>query len=147
VQDMDCLNCNREMNNNDTFCGGCGSKLVIPLATEPNSCAVCENKMSPDKSRCQKCGSSDNMYTNEEPLEISAVSSKFSKVLSNIFIVIGLAIMIFAFLNYQSTGDSLRTDNNPAIGLQHVLMIPLGIVGLIVVIAGLFRLRETSEES
>ena len=87
------------------------------------------------------------MYTNEEPVEISADSSKYSKVVSIIFIVIGSAIMIFALLNYQSTGESLRTDNDPGVGLQHVLMVPLGIVGLIVVIAGLLELRKKPEES
>jgi hypothetical protein len=87
------------------------------------------------------------MYTNDESVEISAVSSKFSKVVSIIFIVIGSAIMIFALLNFQSTGESLVTYNDPSVGLQHVLMVPLGIIGLIVVIAGLLELRKRPEES
>lgn len=144
---MNCHNCKREMNDNDAFCGGCGSKLEIPRVTRPNTCAVCENELSPDQSQCQKCGSSNKIHTNEEPVEISAVSSKFSKVLGIIFIIIGLAIMVFALLTFQSTGEYLRTDNNPGVGLQHVMMVPIGIVGLVIAIAGLFSMRESSEKS
>ena len=144
---MICPNCKRDVNEYDAFCGGCGLKLVAPGPSKPNACPDCKSELSPDHSHCQKCGSSNNMYTNDESVEISAVSSKFSKVVSIIFIVIGSAIMIFALLNYQSTGESLRTDNDPGVGLQHVLMVPLGIVGLIVVIAGLLELRKKPEES
>ena len=144
---MICPNCKRDVNEHDAFCGGCGLKLVAPGPSKPNACPDCKSELSPDQSHCRKCGSSNNMYTNEEPAEISADSSKFSKVVSIIFIVIGSAIMIFALLNYQSTGESLRTDNDPGVGLQHVLMVPLGIVGLIVVIAGLLELRKKPEES
>ena len=144
---MICPNCKREVNEHDAFCGGCGSKLVAPGHSKPNACPDCMNELSPDHSHCQKCGSSNNMYTNDESVEISAVSSKFSKVVSIIFIVLGSAIMIFALLNFQSTGESLVTDNDPSVGLQHVLMVPLGIIGLIVVIAGLLELRKRPEES
>ena len=144
---MKCQNCDREMNSTDGFCGGCGSKLVFPISTEPNSCAVCENELSPDQSHCQKCGSSRNMLIAEDSMHISASSSKFSKVVGIIFIIIGLAIMVFALITFQSTGEYLRTDNNPGVGLQHVMMVPIGIVGLVVVIAGLFALRESSKKS
>jgi hypothetical protein len=144
---MICPNCKREVNEHDAFCGGCGLKLVTPGPSTPNVCAECMSELSPDQSHCQKCGSSNNMYTNDESVEISAVSSTFSKVVSIIFIVIGSAIMIFALLNFQSTGESLVTDNDPSVGLQHVLMVPLGIIGLIVVIAGLLELRKRPEES
>ena len=144
---MTCQNCQREINIEDGFCGGCGSKLVAPGPSTPNACPDCMSELSPDQSHCQKYGSSNNMNTNEESVEISAVSSTFSKVVSIIFIGIGSAIMIFALLNFQSTGESLRTDNDPGVGLQHVLMVPLGIVGLIVVIAGLLELRKKPERS
>lgn len=144
---MICPNCKREVSEHDAFCGGCGSKLVAPGASKPNVCPDCMSELSPDQSHCQNCGSSNNLYTNEEQEEISADSSTFSKVVSIIFIVIGLAIMIFALLNFQSTGESLITDNDPGVGLQHVMMVPLGIVGLIVVIAGLLELRKKPERS
>jgi len=144
---MNCQNCKSEVIEHDAFCGGCGLKLVAPGPSKPNACPDCKSELSPDQSHCQKCGSSNNMYTNGEPVENSADSSMFSKVVSLIFIGIGLAIMIFALLNFQSTGESLRTDNDPGVGLQHVMMIPLGIVGLIVVIAGLLELRKKPQES
>ncbi|MCX6496113.1 MAG: hypothetical protein NTW23_02140 [Rhodoluna sp.] len=86
------------------------------------------------------------MLIAEESIQISASSSKFSKVVGIIFIIIGLAIMVFALITFQSTGEYLRTDNNPGVGLQHVMMVPIGIVGLVVVIAGLFALRESSDK-
>ena len=144
---MKCQNCNREMNNSDGFCGGCGATLMFALATEPNSCAVCMNELSPDQSHCQKCGSSRNMLIAEESVHISASSSKFSKVPGIIFIIIGLAIMIYALITFQSTGEFLRTENDPGVGLQHVMMVPIGIVGLVIAIAGLFSMRESSRKS
>lgn len=144
---MNCHNCKREINEHDAFCGGCGSKLVAPSATKPNVCAECMGELSPDQSHCQNCGSSNNMHTNKGPGEISASSSKFSKVLGVIFIIIGVAIMFFAFLNFQITGDYLITNNDPGVGLQHVMMVPIGIVGFVLALAGLFTVRESSEKS
>ncbi|NBW73653.1 MAG: hypothetical protein EBR26_04530 [Microbacteriaceae bacterium] len=72
---------------------------------------------------------------------------KLPSVLGIILTIIGLVITIFAFLNYQSTGEALRTDNNPGIGLQHVMSVPIGIVGLIILIAGLLSMNSASKKS
>ena len=74
------------------------------------------------------------------------VEKKSPNWLGIIFSVIGLLITIFAFVTFESTGEALRTDNNPGLGLQHVMSIPIGIVGLIILIAGLFALGSKSEK-
>ncbi len=75
------------------------------------------------------------------------VEKKSPNWLGIILSVIGLLIMIFAFVTFESTGEALRTDNNPGLGLQHVMSVPIGIVGLIILIAGLFALGSKSEKS
>lgn len=144
---MKCSNCSREMNQEDEFCGGCGSQLTVSPTPLPNSCPGCMSSMSPTQTHCQKCGSSRNLFTTIEPTQISAGSSRSSRWPGAIFISIGLAVIISALINYQVTGNSLRTDNNPAVGLQHILSFPLGIVGALILIAGLVFLRESRDES
>ena len=143
---MNCKNCKREMNQNDEFCGACGSGLVVSPATDQNSCPGCMNEMSPNQTHCQKCGSSRSVFREKEPTQVSAAASKSSKLPGIIFISIGLAVIIFAFINYKNTEEVLRTDNNPGIGLQYIMSFPIGIIGLIVLTAGLFFLRESSDK-
>jgi uncharacterized membrane protein YidH (DUF202 family) len=98
--------------------------------------------MLPDQTVCKKCGSSRELFKKEGFAEVSTAPSKKSNVYGIILSIVGLAIVIFAYINYQSTGEALRTENNPGIGLQHVMSFPIGIVGLIVLIAGLFSMRD-----
>lgn len=142
---MKCNNCNREMNQHDEFCGACGSGLVVSPATSPNSCPVCMNEIAPNQTHCKKCGSSKTLFVDREPTKELASESEKSKLPGIILTFIGLAVLIFAFVNYQSTGETLRLDNNPGVGLQHVMSVPIGIVGLIVLIAGLYSLRDKSD--
>ena len=142
---MKCSNCNREMNQDDEFCGGCGSELTVSPTPLPNSCPGCMNPMSPAQTHCKNCGSSKTLFVDREPTQESASDSEKSTLPGIILTFIGLAIMVFAFVTFQSTGESLRTENNPGVGLQHVMMVPIGIVGLIVLIAGLYSLREKSD--
>lgn len=143
---MKCQNCNRDMNQKDEFCGGCGSKLSSSHTTVATSCPSCMNQMSPNQTHCPKCGSDRNLFTVEDQTQVSAGSSKRSRLPGIIISGIGLAVIIFAFVNFQTTGDALRTDNNPGIGLQHVMSVPFGIVGLVILIAGLFFLRESTQK-
>jgi hypothetical protein len=142
---MRCHKCDHEINQGDEYCGSCGSKLKNSSKTEGNICAGCKSEMPANETNCQKCGMSKKVFESEEHAETSARKSKRSRVPGIIFIVIGLAVIIFAFTNYQTTGETLRTDNNPGIGLQHVMSFPIGIVGLIVLIAGLVFLREPND--
>lgn len=135
------------MNQNDEFCGGCGSKLIVSSATKPNSCPVCLNGMSPEQTHCLKCGSNRNLFRAEGLAQVSTASSKSSRWPGIIIASIGLAVIIFAFLNYSTTGEALRLDNNPAVGLQHIMSVPIGIVGLIIFIAGLVSLAKSSNKS
>ena len=144
---MNCKNCKREMNQNDEFCGGCGSKLIVSPVTEQNSCPSCMNEISIDQTHCQKCGSSRNVFKDEQPAEVSTGASKSSKLLGIIFTIIGLAVIIFAFINYKNTEEALRTDNNPGLGLQYIMSFPIGIVGLIILIAGLSSLNKSANKS
>ena len=144
---MKCPNCKREMNQNDEFCGGCGSKLILSSLTEENSCPGCKNELSPDQPHCQKCGSSRSAFTDQELAEVSTVASKSSRLLGLIFTIIGLAVIIFAFINYKNTEEALRTDNNPGLGLQYIMSFPIGIVGLIILIAGLSSLNKSANKS
>ena len=140
---MNCQNCKREINEEDGFCGGCGSQIFASLNSDPNSCPSCLNEMLPDQTHCKKCGSSRDLFKNESFAEVSTAPSKESNIYGIVLSIVGLAIVIFAYINYQSTGEALRTDNNPGIGLQHVMSFPIGIVGLIVLIAGLFSMRDS----
>ena len=143
---MNCSNCNREINMNDAFCGGCGSKLNVSPATDSNTCPACMNEMLPTQTNCKKCGSNARTLPDKETSQDSNVSSKGSNLPGLIFSGIGLAIIFFAYLTFESTGTTLITDNNPGIGLQHVMMVPLGIIGAIVVIAGMYFLRDSSND-
>ena len=143
---MKCQNCDREMNSNDEFCGGCGSKLTVSTRTASNSCPGCMSEMPQNQNHCQKCGSSRSLFRDGESTQVTASASKSFRIPGIIFTIIGLAVVMFAFINYQSTGEALRTENNPGIGLQHVMSVPIGIVGLIVLIAGLYSLREKSDK-
>jgi RNA polymerase subunit RPABC4/transcription elongation factor Spt4 len=143
---MNCQNCKREINKNDEFCGGCGSQLEIPVSSDPDSCPSCFTKMKQNQTHCQKCGSSRDLFKKKEEFaEVSTAPSKSSNIYGIILCIVGSAIVIFASINYQSTGESHRTDNNPAVGLQYVLSFPIGIVGVVVVIAGLFSLNKQSD--
>lgn len=143
---MKCNNCNREMNQHDEFCGACGSGLVVSPATAPNSCPVCMNEIAPNQTHCKKCGSSKTLFVDREPTKELASESEKSTLPGIILTFIGLAVLIFAFVNYQSTGETLRTSGTDvALGLIHVLSFPIGIVGLIVLIVGLYSLRDTSD--
>lgn len=142
---MNCQNCKREINENDEFCGGCGFQLEKPIASDPDSCPSCFTKMKQNQTHCQKCGSSRDLFKKEEFAEVSTAPSKSSNIFGIILCIVGLAIVIFAFTNYQSTGESLRTDNNPAVGLQYVMSFPIGIVGVVVLIAGLISLNKPSD--
>ncbi len=144
---MKCQNCNREMNPKDEFCGGCGSKSIGLPTSETDSCPSCRNEMSADQTHCQKCGNSRNVFESETLKQRSASSSKSSRLPGIIFAAIGTVIVLYAIWNFQTTGETLRTDNNPGIGLQHVVSVPIGIVGLIILIAGLFFLGESSEKA
>ena len=143
---MICQNCKRKMNEVDEFCGGCGSQLLAPVTSAPNSCPSCLNKMLPDQTHCKKCGSSRALFKEEEFTDASAAPSKYSKILGFILSIAGLGIVIYAFINYQTTAESLRLENNPGIGLTHVMSFPIGIVGLIVLIAGLFSIRDSGHK-
>lgn len=143
---MNCQKCNREMNQNDEFCGGCGSKLKVSTKTAPNSCPGCMNEMSPNQTHCQKCGSSRSVFREKEPTQVSAADSKSSKLPGIIFTSIGLVSIIFALINFKITSDALNTDPNPGLGLQAVMSFPIGIIGLIVLIAGLVSLSASSDK-
>ena len=134
------------MNQHDEFCCACGSGLVVSPATSPNSCPVCMNEIAPNQTHCKKCGSSRSVFREKEPTQVSAAASKSSKLPGIIFISIGLVVIIFALINFKITADALNTDPNPGLGLEAVMMIPLGIVGLIVLIAGLFFLSASSDK-
>ncbi len=87
------------------------------------------------------------MFESETLKQRSASSSKSSRLPGIIFAAIGTVIVGYAIWNFQTTGETLRTDNNPGIGLQDVVSVPIGIVGLIILIAGLFSLGESSEKA
>lgn len=144
---MKCSSCNREVNQNDTFCVGCGTKLTVSPIANPNLCSSCKNEMAPNQMHCQKCGSARDLFRTGEPAPIPASPSRSSKLQGIITISIGLAIILFAFWNFNTTGESLRLDNDPGVGLQHVVSVPIGIVGFIILIAGLVSLSKSSERS
>ena len=140
------------MNQDDVFCGSCGSELsVLELTvlepTKTNSCPSCMETIPNDQTHCLNCGSSRNLYKAKEPKVVTAGSPRRSRLPGIIFLSVGFVVIIFAFINFQVTGNSLRTDNNPGVGLQHFISFPIGIVGIIILIAGLVFLRESTDES
>jgi uncharacterized membrane protein YidH (DUF202 family) len=87
------------------------------------------------------------LFRAEELAQVSTASSKSSRWPGIIIASIGLAVIIFAFINYKNTEEALRTDNNPGLGLQYIMSFPIGIVGLIILIAGLSSLNKSSNKS
>jgi hypothetical protein len=102
------------------------------------NCQNCKSEVNEKDEFCGSCGSKLD--------GLGAVPAKTSRLIGIIASGFGLAVIMFALFNYQSTGEALRMDNNPGIGLQHVMSVPIGIVGLIVLIAGLFSMRGSSQK-
>jgi hypothetical protein len=134
---MNCQNCKREINENDEFCGGCGFQLEIPVSSDPDSCPSCLTKMKQNQTHCQKCGSSRDLFKKEDPEPIAKNRFRHFRIPGIILSIVGLGIVIFAYINFQIANEALRTDNNPAIGLQAVMSVPIGIIGIFVLIVGI----------
>jgi hypothetical protein len=133
------------MNESDEFCGGCGSQLEMPVSSDSDSCPNCFTKMKQNQTHCATCGSSRKLFSKEDADPIAINPFRHFKIPGIILSIVGLGIIIFAFINYQSTGEALRTDQNPGLGLQHVMSFPIGIIGVVVVLAGLISLNKQSD--
>jgi len=102
------------------------------------NCQNCNSEVNEKDEFCGSCG-----YKLDG---LGAVPAKSSRLFGIIISGLGYAVIMFALFNYQSTGEALRTDNNPGIGLQHVMSVPIGIVGLAVLVAGLFSMRDSGHK-
>lgn len=143
-------------------------KEVIPAEQKPKMeqaasakdiCQWCDAEYSPIDKNCQKCGAQLHVSANED----SKPRDHFSSLLDRFFEVFGkvLKIGIFAFwllagpgllilgivYYFQgTTGIANMKGNDPSLGLQVVMGVILGIIGLVVTIVGFFTMRKDASK-
>ena len=115
---MRCLNCNKEVSYNDTFCQYCGSKIVKEL-----ECTNCHQIIPIVDNYCMFCGTKNSNYVKIDPISINDRNiqtntndnSKLDNKYIILFIIIGILLvaLIAVLINgSNSNKESAININN-----------------------------------
>ncbi len=125
-----------------------------------NLCQWCNTALTDSGTNCPKCGTAIGLtYRESEETEESLppILEKFYTILSKALMIVGFLIwlglgpglLIFGIVSFYqgNVGIENMKGNNPAYGLQVVMGVITGIIGLLVTTLGAYGFRKDRDEN